>query len=171
MLKILGYSLLELVVTMALMVIIAFLGIPSWLDWINTTETATQVNQLIAAINFARSEAIKRNTNISICQSVDGNLCSGNWNDGYIVFINKNKANQIAASTDRLRFYSHLSTRGILIWHGKGMFNINPLGYSFVQNSVFSYCPKNRDSRFAREIIISTTGRIRVSQQLAWPCP
>jgi len=171
MLKIGGYTLLELLVTVSLMTITILLAIPSWLDWINTAETATQVNQLIAAINFARSEAIKRNTPVSMCQSVDGKRCSGNWNDGYLIFINKDKADQIPAAANRLRFYRHLSSRGMLIWHGKGMFNISPLGYLFVQNSVFSYCPKNKDPRFAREIIISTTGRIRVSKQLMWPCP
>lgn len=170
MLKTLGYTLLELLVTLCLMTLVILIAIPGWLDWINTNEAVTQANQLIGAINYARSEAVKRNATISICQSSDGNRCSGSWNDGYVVFINRDKVAQIPSKANRLRFYQQLSLRGTLNWHGKGMLNVNPLGEVLVKNSVFSYCPNDNDMRFAREIVISITGRIRVSQQSTWPC-
>lgn len=168
--RISGYTLLELLVTLSLFTLVSFMAVPLWLDWLELAGTVTQVNQLTGAINYARSEAIKRSATISICQSIDGDACSGSWSDGYVVFINKGKSGEIPGKRDNLRFYSPLSSRGRLIWRGKGMFSVNPFGSFLATNSIFSYCPDSKDIRFAREIIISVTGRIRVTSQLTWPC-
>jgi len=47
-----------------------------------------QVQEFYGVISFARSEAIKRGSFVSICKSADGSQCGGNWSDGWIVFVN-----------------------------------------------------------------------------------
>lgn len=163
-----GYMLLELVLTLCLMGIFIGLAAPTWHDWLNTNATAMQVNQLIEAIHLARSTAIQYNTTISICPSQDGNSCSGTWNDGYLIFINPNRLNQPALPANRVRFYKQGTQYGMLHVNENSMLHINSLGAT--RNSTFHYCPKNKDSRFAREIIVSITGRIRVAYPSSGLC-
>lgn len=165
-----AYTLIELLVTLFLIGTLALLAIPSWRDWLNTTATAAQVNQLIAVINFARSEAVKHNINISICPSSDGIICADKWTTSYLVFVNSARAAQTDRTTTVLRFFPNHSAKGTLKWEGKGILHLNAQGAFFTQNGVFRYCPYDNDMRYAREIIISTTGRIRTTQQLTRPC-
>lgn len=171
MLKSKGYNLLELLVVIVLLIMTTLMISAQWVEWLNITATAIQVNQLIAAINFARSEAIKHNVSVSLCPSTDGISCQGNWHEGYLVFIDKGQQSHVPNPASLLRVYRRTAQQGRIIWHGKGVFQVHPIGLAMAHNSHFSYCPPNKDIRYAREIIISTTGRVRVVQPASWPCP
>jgi type IV fimbrial biogenesis protein FimT len=74
-----GFSLFELIVTIAVVAILAAFAIPAMREFqIRTTVTAT-TNELIVALNMARAEAVKRGRNVSIVAE------SGNWNNGWSV--------------------------------------------------------------------------------------
>lgn len=165
-----GYTLPELLLTLLLLLIVSLFAIPSWNSWLNLTAAATEVNALVTAIDYARSEAIKRRVNVSICASIDGRFCSGTWTDGYLIFANNNKAAQLTDAKDIIRFHKNTLQQGKMIWHESGLLNISPLGYLYTKNGVFTYCPQNKDWQFAREIIVSMTGRIRISNQLTRGC-
>ena len=60
---------------------------------------STYTNDLIASVNYARSEAVRRAAPISICRSNDGESCSGTWSDGWIVFVNTNNDSPAAVDT------------------------------------------------------------------------
>jgi len=82
----LGFSVVELVVTMAVALTLIALSGPTFRTLTQNNRMAAQVNDLIADINYARSEAIKRRTNITVCISTDGATCTGlNWRAGRVV--------------------------------------------------------------------------------------
>ena len=82
----LGFSVVELVVTMAVALTLIALSGPTFRTLTQNNRMAAQVNDLVADINYARSEAIKRRTNITVCISSDGATCTGlNWRDGRVV--------------------------------------------------------------------------------------
>jgi type IV fimbrial biogenesis protein FimT len=81
-----GFTLVELMVTLAVVAILLGLAIPSFNDAILGTKLSTYANSLVASANVARSEAIKRNAAVTMCVSTDGASCaSGNWDQGWIV--------------------------------------------------------------------------------------
>lgn len=83
-----GFTMIELVVTLTIGSILVAIGIPSMSTFIQDQRLTSQANSLVLSLNFARSEAVKRDvaTGISICASSDGLTCnSANWAAGWIV--------------------------------------------------------------------------------------
>jgi len=88
MLKIRGFTLIELIVTMTVALILISIAFPSFRTLTKNSRMAAQVNDLIADLSYARSEAIKRRSNVAICTSSDGATCSGgNWRDGRLIMV------------------------------------------------------------------------------------
>lgn len=81
-----GFTLIELVVTIAVASILVVVAIPNFRTLLQNNRMTTHVNELLSDINFARSEAIKRRSNITICTSNTGAACTGgSWRDGRLI--------------------------------------------------------------------------------------
>ena len=112
-----GFTLLELMVTLAVIAIVLTIGVPSFQSVIRNNRLTTQINSLLGAINLARSKAITldatfaatdRPRRVAICATVDGTSCSGanDWSKGWIVFLSRDASNlDISGNSDILKFY------------------------------------------------------------------
>lgn len=81
-----GLTLIELIVVIVIIVIIASISGSSFNDLIRRQQAHSEVNVLFSLIYLARSEAIKRNSVVTVCKSNDASQCGGTWSDGWIVF-------------------------------------------------------------------------------------
>jgi type IV fimbrial biogenesis protein FimT len=95
-----GFTLVELIISIAIVAVIAGLGIPSFVDMIRDNDMVSRANSVMAGVQLARSEAIKRSRPVSICPSTDGATCTGggNWAAGWIVFTDTNSTGNPAVS-------------------------------------------------------------------------
>jgi len=66
-----GFTIVELMVTVCLAAILFAFAIPSFKQMMVNSRLVTQTNDLIGAINYARSEAITQNTSVSFCRAAD----------------------------------------------------------------------------------------------------
>ena len=84
-----GFTLIELMITLAIVAILLTVGVPSLTAFMQGNRLISSTNELVSALHVARSEAIKLNVRVSVCESSDGANCSttGNWENGWIVFI------------------------------------------------------------------------------------
>jgi type IV fimbrial biogenesis protein FimT len=91
--KITGFSLVELMVVLVVAAIVLGVGVPAFADFIATNRMAASVNDLLSGVHLARSEAVKRRANASMCPSADWNTANptcnlaGRISDGWIVFV------------------------------------------------------------------------------------
>ena len=83
-----GFTLLELLITMAMAAILLTLAVPSFQYVTNANRIAGEVNGLLGDLQFARAEAIKEGRSITVCVSTDGATCANSttWQSGWIVF-------------------------------------------------------------------------------------
>ncbi|MDQ2068804.1 GspH/FimT family pseudopilin [Natronospira bacteriovora] len=82
-----GITLLELIITLAVVGILIGLATPSFRAMIQNNRITTQVNEFVTAVNMARSEAVRRGDPVTLCSSEDGQSCTGqdDWAIGWIV--------------------------------------------------------------------------------------
>jgi type IV fimbrial biogenesis protein FimT len=83
-----GFSLIELMVVVVIVGEIMLVAAPSYTALIERTQLKSYANELVASFYLARSEAIKRNSPMTLCVSTDGETCTGggDWEEGWIVF-------------------------------------------------------------------------------------
>jgi type IV fimbrial biogenesis protein FimT len=83
-----GFTLVELLITIVVVSILLAAGVPAFQSFIKNSRVTSQTNDLISTIQLARSEALKRGTNMVVCASSDQATCTGKdtWADGWIVF-------------------------------------------------------------------------------------
>jgi len=83
-----GFTLIELMITVALLGLLLALGLPSFADMVRRNRIQSAASSLSVALATARSEAVKRGRNVSICTSSDSSACrtTGDWSSGWVVF-------------------------------------------------------------------------------------
>jgi type IV fimbrial biogenesis protein FimT len=115
--RIQGFTLIELLVAIAVVAVLAGVAVPNMRTSIQNGRLSTQVNDLIGDLNFARSEAIKRRSNVGICRSTDGVTFAGAGplGDGRVVFVDAPPANGVCDAGDTiLRFREPLAAGNTL---------------------------------------------------------
>jgi len=86
--QMLGFTMIELIVTMTIAGILMALAVPAFNTFIQNQRLTTAANSLVLSLNLARSEALKRDlaTGVTVCASADGLNCNGaSWTQGWIV--------------------------------------------------------------------------------------
>lgn len=114
-----GFTLTELIITLALIGILLALAIPSFESLIASSRISTTTNDFHAALAQARSEAVRRGQRVTVCVSANGIQCTnaGSWEQGWITFVDVTRAG-VTANVDPLDTILQASTTrlpGILV--------------------------------------------------------
>jgi type IV fimbrial biogenesis protein FimT len=163
----LGMTLVEIVSTLGIVAILSALAAPGIGHWQRSAARTATVNDFMHSIFLARSEAIKRNGVVSICRSVDGQTCadrSENWDTGWLVFVNLDADRPVTVDAGETIMLRHAGWRGGRITSNRDAFSFRPTSQLDV-NGTITFCDVRGTNADARAIIISHTGRPRVSKR------
>jgi type IV fimbrial biogenesis protein FimT len=157
-----GFTLVELLVTVAVLAVILALAVPGFRSFMQNDQQWVQQNSLVMSLNAARSEAIKQDVGggVSVCASLDGLTCgpAGTaWSQGWIVLSPANP--KPVMSVGALPTGTTLSEAG-------GASAVTFLSSGMVTAPVaFTMCD-NRGAAQARYTQVTFTGRVLSANQL-----
>lgn len=177
-----GFTLIELMVVVAIVAILAGIAAPSFRDMIRNNRLATATNDLIGELALARSEAARQGKRITLCTSANASASSAScsagatWQQGRIVFVDESDSGT-AGTRDNgeavLRANSTEATNITITASGFGTLNFiqfRPNGaISSGTTGNFLICD-DRAGAFGRNIRIEPTGRVQLTSTTA-TCP
>ncbi|MEZ5447076.1 MAG: GspH/FimT family pseudopilin [Gammaproteobacteria bacterium] len=95
-----GFTIVELMITILVLAVLISLGAPNLQQMIVNNRLTTEVNSLVAGLQYARSEALRRNTAVTI------GAASTNWSGGWNVWIDTDTDNAVDSTETLLRSQS-----------------------------------------------------------------
>lgn len=175
-----GFTLVELMIVIAVVAILLGLAVPSFYETITNMKLTSYANNLVGSTLLARSEAINRNAVVSMCVSPDGMTCGGGgWQQGWIVMCNTNAApNNVVcdpAGTNVLVVHRQPAvSTGWNITEANGLTAIafQPTGTSVNSAATLTICRATPSVGSNERLVrISTTGRPSVTKTANGVCP
>lgn len=170
-----GFTLVEMVVTVAIVAILLGIAIPSYNETILNMKLTSYANNLVASILLGRSEAIKRNAVVTLCVSSSGTACTaGGWQQGWILMCkttDNTTCNPAGVGTIVIQTQPPLST-GWKISEVAALTAIafQPTGTG-ATSADLTVCRSSPLGTMERHVMISGTGRPSTSKTTAGVCP
>lgn len=96
-----GFTMIEVMIVMAIMAILFGIALPEFENFFNNTRRSSAITLLMADLNQARAEAIKRNRRALVCvKDAAGTACGTgtNWQDGWLVCADEDSDNDCDAA-------------------------------------------------------------------------
>lgn len=168
-----GFTLIELMVTVALVAILLAVAVPSLTTFQRNAQLTSFSNTLLAAINAARGEAMKRGRSAMVVP-VDGS----SWSSGWVVFVDLDRSQTYVEAGDLTLLKrdappSYLSitatgtaaeTPPYIMFDASGYAKTKTGGFPGNQSFTIKREDATGTDEFAqtRRIKIASTGRVRV---------
>ena len=167
-----GFTLVELMIVCVIAAIVMVWGIPSYREMVQNQQRDAALFDLIADLNLARSESLKRGTSVALCKSSSGTTCatgSTGYETGWIVFTDLQALGPPGtldidgSEPDETLLRNHPAPAGTLTIRGnnnvQNRVTFNP-NLRVKTNGTLVVCDA-RGASYARAVVIDTVGRVR----------
>jgi len=150
-----GFSLIEVIVTMAIAAIVLSIGVPSFQSYTQNNRQTIAINELATALQLARNSAVSRRVDVTLCKSLNGANCivgagSGDWSQGWMVFTNPNGIDGTAGLTPGNNNVVNQVT-------------FSSQGLALGSNGTITYCD-SRGNTASTALVISVGGQVRQAE-------
>lgn len=168
-----GFTLLELMVVLAIAGVLFAVGIPAMGNFIRNSRITGAANDVMAALHFARSEAIKRRLPVTLCTSTDLATCANSaFLTGWVAFVDTNQSGQVDAGEVVLlqheamnpQITARSSVTPFRVTYLLNGFALNPNAARLVLCDQRGNVATGGELSSARGILISVTGRAGVTR-------
>jgi type IV fimbrial biogenesis protein FimT len=162
-----GFTMMELLVAVSIAAVLFAIGVPMFRDAALGSRLSAAANNLLASVQLARSEAIKRNVNVTLCASSDGESCAGagGWEQGWITIIDP-------ADPDTVVQYQQGLPAGYQMTQTGGTTDLvfQPIGIG-ASAAVITVCRLNPAGSQERVLALRATGTANVTSTTTGVCP
>lgn len=163
-----GFTLVELLVTITLAGLLLSFALPSFQGLVADRRGAAAINQMVAAVNFARALAINGGRNVTLCPGRGDECLERNrWHQGALIFVDANGNGRLDGDERVERSLPALAPGERIYWRafrGRSYLQFRPRGYTRWQNGSFLYCPPDLEPERARMVILNAQGRLRTAR-------
>lgn len=168
-----GFTLIELVVAMALAAVAAAIALPSLAALIERDRNTEALHRLTVSLALARISAIRQGRPVSVCPSRDGRHClqEGLWSGGWLVFSDPRRRGEPAVPSAIIEAFE--GTGGglrVSTTPGRSRVTYDALGWSAGSNATFRVC--SADGLMLGKVVVNNAGRTRMERpRTATACP
>jgi type IV fimbrial biogenesis protein FimT len=173
-----GVTLIELIVTLAIAVILLSIAVPSFQSAMRTNRIAALTNELSGALQLARSEAVTRGRQVTVCKSDDVSddtpTCnaSASWQNGWLVFADDNQNSTFDAGERPLRVGQPSAGTAVIASGGTDATNFaNYVSFTPTGQAKGSSTTHPNEGTLTiciapdqRSIVINTVGRLHIAK-------
>ncbi|HTV51140.1 MAG TPA: GspH/FimT family pseudopilin [Steroidobacteraceae bacterium] len=156
-----GFTLIELMVTVAVAAILTAIAIPAWRSFEQNDRMMSEAFMLRASMDLARAEAVKEDASVSVCASSDSLTCSSNnWANGWIVLSSQGGAplQVVPAAVASNTITEHTGPYSMVTFLSTGLTNL-------AANAQYNICD-TRGGAYARAVQVSVMGRVSSAPQV-----
>ena len=163
-----GFTAIELMIGVVLAAILLALAAPSFTSTIERNQLSSNINELIATLQYARSESIRRSQRITLCRSDDATNCGATgYEEGWIVFVDNVTPNgSLEVGEPVLKVFQGLD--GSMTMRGDASFanfvSYLPTGGLANANAGRFVLCKYNDLTKSRAVFITRAGRARLAR-------
>jgi type IV fimbrial biogenesis protein FimT len=166
-----GFSIMELMIVVAIVAILFAIGIPSFRYVTNANRASAEVNGLLGDLMYARAEAVRQGTAVVVCTSADGQSCANvlTWAGGWIVCV-ANGAGTCDNTTAVLRVQRLFTSTDSL------NSNVSAIGFSRVGFATglpgvatLTLHDKTNNSTWTRCLSVTVVGQLNVTNHVSTP--
>jgi len=170
-----GVTMIELLVTLSIAAILLTLAVPNFMDFVRNSRLTNAANDLSLAMAYARSEAVKRGSKITVCGRSDDATCGNSqsveekyiWDDGWLVFVDTDGDGVVDNGESVLRIFGALDSVTVRTSERRATFNNQ--GFAVGYNQTFMICDSRGEDN-AKGVVLSAQGRVR-SDSSGVTCP
>jgi type IV fimbrial biogenesis protein FimT len=157
-----GFTLIELLTVVAIASILAAIALPNMSEFVKNNARTTRINDVVTAINYARSNAITQRVDTKVCASVDGLTCSGVQFKLATLVMSWDATN---TEWDLIRLFTGDASANYTLTGDQAEVTFKSTGMSSVPvaNVKFMHCDDRGDGS-ARAVVLSASGQPRISQ-------
>jgi prepilin-type N-terminal cleavage/methylation domain-containing protein len=158
-----GFTLFELLISIAIVAILAVIVVPTGKQLLIEQRRSVAEKRVIAALNFARLAAIHQHDYVMLCPSDNKKNCRDNWQLPLMVFTDKDDKAAVNADDHVLRHFEaqHYGKLSLTAFPTKRYFRFSPNGFTDNQNGTFHYCYQEK----GWQLVLNRAGRIRKEEQ------
>lgn len=153
-----GLTLLELVVTLALIAIITTQVVPGFQNLMARHQVAIESQRIATALSTARSTAITRGTTITLCPSRDRQNCLADWSAPLLIIQGNADAKLIDGDDEILQVLEEGRIASVGFRNNYSAIRIPANGWPRGYNGTFSICGHHGVSA---GLVMNATGRLR----------
>ncbi len=169
-----GLTFVELLLVVFIAMIVMTMGVPSFQSLIENFEQRNTRSTLYSHLTFARSQAVKLNTDVTICpvDSSNSNTCSNDWENLPItLFIDDASNSALSATDDLLKQMDPMASKGSLAVKQGNSGSVNRIVFSpdglASSNADFTYCSQAGNSKFGIKLALSGRSRMMTESEEA----
>ncbi|WP_416307581.1 GspH/FimT family pseudopilin [Neptunicella sp. SCSIO 80796] len=157
-----GLTLVELLITIAIVAILATVVAPNVRDMLITNRVVAQLNEVSAMIQYARSTAVNEQTTTIVCPSQDFSSCTTNWSNAKMVFIDANSDGDRNANEEILAG-TEINESTLITTGPNAVIRFSSTGVTASPATIL-ICHNSNEAKFARALTVSLQGRVKTSR-------
>lgn len=162
-----GYTLIELLASLAVAALLATFALPTAQRLIHEIRGETAIHAVRGGLAYARASAATHGRPVLLCPLDANDECRGDWAEGFSVFVDLTGSAKRHPDAPVLRHFPPLAKGASLRFaaFGTGRYlRMLPTGKTAWQNGRFEYCPPAGSGASPRVLVVNIQGRGRIVQ-------